>query len=104
MAEKLIDKRSHPVVRTLRDIRDGKNRKYVFCEGFRVVEEAGRTSTVDSLYLLKSLPDVQRKQAESFCKGATTFLLSDSVMSFVSDLTTPPGVIALMRRPAPQVA
>jgi len=99
--DKIIQKRSSPHSQLLRHVRDGKNKSLIFCEGFKLVGEAlGSSYETRSLFCLKGLEKKIQGILKSKKKSKIPiFSLTKDVMNFVSDLSTPPGVIALLHRP-----
>ena len=101
MTDTVVQKRSHPAVLRLRDIRDGNDDRMVFCEGLKILEEAMKSSLrPEAVYCtVDSASDVKNLLAPTAGRVPVT-LLADDVMKFVSDLSSPPGVIGLIKRPA----
>src|SRR3954469_20087894 len=98
MISKRIDKRSDPLVKRLREVRDGKDKTFLFCEGRKVVEELFKSNLqVTEVFSTQTEEPYARKLAKQ--KALPLQLLSDDVMSFVSDLENPQGIAALAKRP-----
>ncbi len=99
MGRKIINKRSDPQVLLLRKVRDGKDRSMVFCEGEKLVAELfasdWRPRALFCTQSKTSLADRLIRNSEPI----PLTVLSDDVMSFCSDLTTPQGLIALAKPP-----
>lgn len=98
-----ITSRQNPLVKRLRQVRDGLERHHIFLEGVRVIEEAlnagvhfetvayssNLETTERGLALLDRLGSVQ-------CRGA---LVSEQVMEAIAHTESPQGVVALVTRP-----
>lgn len=97
----IISSRTNPIVQTLRDIRDGKSKKHLFCEGEKIIRDVLASNiVVDRIFCLEEM----ETKALALVNGLKTLkpqivCLSEQVMKHVSDLTTPPGMIALAVRP-----
>lgn len=92
----IIDKRTHPAIHPVREIRDGKNKKFIFCEGEKVLQELLKSKTeIESIYLT---PDWAHQLSDTLQRTKHVFV-SEKVMSFISDVTSPQGIITLARRP-----
>jgi TrmH family RNA methyltransferase len=98
----VIDKRSHPAVRRLRDARAGDG-PFLFVEGVRLAEELLASALPPSeFFFTDALKKGKALLPRLEGKGAQGLPMTDDVMSFVSDLEAPPGLIVLARRPAPR--
>jgi RNA methyltransferase, TrmH family len=95
-----LNKRSFPAVRRVRDIRDGKNEGLFFVEGGALLLDLFKSNfQVTDLFCTaktKSRAEELKKSGHSPC--ALT-VMTDDVMSFVSDLESAPGMLALVKRP-----
>ncbi len=98
-----ITSRSNPFVKRFVAAREGRDRHVIFIEGVRLVEEALRSHIVfeaiaysprlcDTPRGAQLLADLQPQP----CRGA---MLTEAVMAHISDVETPPGIVALGRRP-----
>ncbi len=96
-----VQSRSHSLVKNLRSIRDGEEKYFIFCEGFKVIEELLRSSLNPSeIYCVKEKEESVEKLLKFYQKTSVPLhLLSSDVMEFVSDVDSPPGVIAIARKP-----
>lgn len=99
-----ITSRNNPLVKRLLAARDGRERRVVFIEGVRLVEEALRHALpLEAVAYSPSLAETPRGAAllkvlrRQPCRGA---VLPENLMAQVSDMETAPGVVALGRRPA----
>jgi TrmH family RNA methyltransferase len=100
-----ISARSHPTVARFRETRDGRDETSLFIEGRRLLEEfldsplipreAAVTPTVAADARTVPLLEALRE------RGAPVHLVTPSVMDFLSDLETPPGIAVRAERPAP---
>lgn len=106
MTKNIVHTRSNPVVQRLREIRDRKQAASLFCEGLKLVQ-----ALIDSRVPLKGLYCTEKweENIRHLLKGhrlqnIPVTLLSPHVMEFVSDLDTPPGLIAVSASPAPPEA
>ena len=100
---KIIQKRSDPVVRHLRQIRDRDIPHLLFCEGFKLVQELLESPLlVEGVYCHKKLEgNILNMLIMSKRKNIPITYLNDQTIDFVSDLTTSPGIIAVARKPDP---
>lgn len=95
-----VHKRSNPEVARLRRIREGKEESFLFCEGVRIVEELFRSSLkINALYFQKDTQSIAVALASRKGNRIPLFTLSQPVMEYVSDLESPPGLIAVAQRP-----
>jgi TrmH family RNA methyltransferase len=100
MTDTVVQKRSHPSVLRLRDIRDGKDDRLVFCEGLKIVEEAMKSSLrPDAVYCTAETVLAVKKLLAPTAGRVPITVFAEDVMKFVSDLSSPPGVIGLIKRP-----
>ena len=100
MTARKIEKRSDPAVRHLRNVRDGEDRERVFCEGFRLVEELLKSGwPVQEAYATPETEERARSLLQQHgSPSAPLRVVSESVMTFVSSLETPPGLIAIAKK------
>ncbi len=99
-----ITTRRHHSIKYLKDIRDGIDKRFVFCEGLKPAHELTKSSwKIIEYFATKALHRSEKGSAllrlPQF-SGVTGTLLSEDVMSFVSDLTAPPGLIVIAERPS----
>lgn len=100
MTSKLIHKRSDPLVRHLKKIREGEISDLLFCEGLILLEEATRSSIkILAIYCLKQNESEIKKIRGPSNSNISLTILSKEVMDFVSDLKTPPGIITITSKP-----
>ncbi|MBV9079884.1 MAG: RNA methyltransferase, partial [Elusimicrobia bacterium] len=87
-------------VRFLRRVRDGEDPGRVFCEGQRLVEELLKSGwPPQELYCAADQLDRVKEMLDRFSKpGVPVRVMTDPVMSFVSSVDTPPGVIAIAKK------
>jgi TrmH family RNA methyltransferase len=101
----VLSRRSHPVLQTLRAVRDGKDRALLFVEGVKTVAELFTAGLpVRDLFATprrREHPETAALFAEAARRNLPVTLLDEDVMAFASDLHAPPGLIALAERPAP---
>ncbi|MCS7079088.1 MAG: RNA methyltransferase [Chloracidobacterium sp.] len=98
-----ITSRNNPLVKRFLAARDGRERRVVFIEGIRLVEEALRSALpLEAVAYSPRLSETSRGAAllsalrQQPCRGA---LLPETLMAHISDVETAPGVVALGRRP-----
>lgn len=100
----IITSRAHTLARLARATRDGKESEYIFIEGVRLCEEAARSDLMieHALHGEELLHDGRgaRLIEEMARSGARVAVVSEGVLSSLSDTKTPQGVVALARRPA----
>lgn len=97
--------RAHPLVRRFRDARDGRDPRSLFVEGARLVAEL----LASPLRLREALITTARFRDPRFIpltedlktKGVPLHIVTESVMTFASDLETAPGLVVRADRPAP---
>lgn len=101
----VLNTRSHPAVARFRETRKGRDERCLFVEGRRLVEEL-----LDSTLPLREAavtPDAASDpRTGSLIKairdrGASVHTVSSSVMEYISDLETPPGIAVRADRPLP---
>ncbi len=100
-----LNTRSNPAVARFRAAREGRDDRSIFVEGRRLLEElldstlppreAAVTPTVASDPRMGPLMEALR------VRGASVYTVSPSVMEFISDLETPPGIAVRADRPLP---
>lgn len=97
MSSAQIEKRTDPAVRYIRKIRDGEDHTRVFCEGIHLAEEmlASHWPILELFCLPEMLTDVKRIFLKRGAAPVRVRTVAPHVMSFVSDLDTPPGVISI---------
>jgi len=97
---KKIIRRTDPHIKRIRKIRDGKLKEYMMCEGTRLVEELVHSNIrIEALFCSEEKLKTLEKILDNTKSGPTMTLLAPDVMEYVSDLDTPPGVIAIVKRP-----
>jgi len=97
-----IQKRTDALVKHLRLIRDGKEKKLIFAEGSNLLEELLKSKLkIRSVFCLRETEAKVRKVLNKYQPAdfPPIHLLAPSVMEFVSDLTTPPGIVTTAERP-----
>ncbi|MBL0059770.1 MAG: RNA methyltransferase [Elusimicrobia bacterium] len=98
-----IASRSNPTVARFRAARDGKDGRSIFVEGRRLLEELlDSTLTPREAAVIpqsekdpKTAPLIQALRD----RGATVHAVTSSVMEFISDVETPPGIAVRADRP-----
>lgn len=100
-SQKLITSRSNPEILKLREIREGKDKTLFFSEGEKIVRDLLASSlSVTHLYVVSSTESTARKLlSESKKRHVPVTVLAEPVMALASDVKTPPGLIALAKRP-----
>jgi RNA methyltransferase, TrmH family len=103
MSSRTIDKRANPTVKHLRDARDGNVPYALFCEGHKVVEELLESDLpIKNVFTTKDSESLVITMLQEAGKPQVPItVLSNDVMDYVSDVESPPGVIALSERPRP---
>lgn len=101
MAFKEINKRSHPLIRFVRAVRDGEDTELLFCEGQKIVEELfkAKLSPLQVLCTKERMDWVKNLSLKNRSVPFETFVASRPVMEFISDVKAPPGIIAIGPRP-----
>lgn len=100
MAPSIIQKKTDANVQKAKDIRDGKNKNFVFCEGEKNIEELLKSGwSLSALFCRSSTVTATKRLLTQFQRESPPIhVLSDEVMSYLSDLDTAPGFIALSKR------
>ena len=99
----MITSRHNAVVRHTRAVREGKIQDLIFIEGVRLCEEAVRAALIieDVLYTERFMEDARGAQLlaelRQVCQRIN--MVSQNVLTFVSDTKTPQGILLLARRP-----
>jgi TrmH family RNA methyltransferase len=103
ISRKTIHKRSDPLARRIREVRDGRNTQLMMAEGPKIIEEALRSQApFDTLVCDQTAMPRHEKLLRKIDPGLSrTYLMKNNVMTFVSDLKSPPGILALIKRPSP---
>ncbi|MFN0116854.1 MAG: hypothetical protein ACKVQC_00995, partial [Elusimicrobiota bacterium] len=97
----IINKRAHPFVQQLRFIRDRKEKNLLFCEGEDLLSESLRSGvTIQSVVCVSEKLKSCQTKLKRFQKSADFYVLDESVMKFVSDVVTPPGIISIVEKPS----
>ncbi|MBK8574231.1 MAG: RNA methyltransferase [Elusimicrobia bacterium] len=100
-----IGSRSHPVIARFREARDGRDHRSILVEGRRLVEEF-----LDSPLTPREVAVTPAIAADNRVaplledlkeRGAALYTVSPSVMDFLSDLETSPGIAIRADRPEP---
>jgi TrmH family RNA methyltransferase len=99
-----IAKRQHPQVRFLKSVRGGDELGLLFVEGLKLIDEALRSGlklkAVFATDTALNAPDFSKIVTASGRKPVEITPVSDDVMEFVSDVDSPPGVIAVAEKSA----
>lgn len=100
-----IGSRSNPTVARFRDARDGRDNRSIFIEGRRLVEEFLDSPLVPREAAVTPEPAADPRLAPLLddlkARGAAVHIVTPSVMAFLSDLETPPGIAVRADRPLP---
>ena len=98
-----ITSRKNPLVQTARAVRDGRDRRLVFCEGVRLCEEAvGAGLDFESAVFTESLEEGERgtRLLEALRRVCPRVLsVTEDVLESLSGTKTSQGIVALARRP-----
>lgn len=96
--------RVHPVVRRFRDARDGRDPRSLFVEGQRLATEllAGPLRPREAVITTSRYRDPRFLPLTEVlkAKGVPLHFVTETVMSFLSDLDTAPGLVVRADRPA----
>ncbi len=100
MPQQTIKSRSNPLVQTVRLIRDGKQKGFIFCEGLKLVDELlSSTFPITNIFYISKMESPLKKSIQASGKTHVPLILVDNnVMDALTDLETPAGVIALAKR------
>ncbi len=103
MLVETISSRQNPLVKRLVAVREGRERRFLFLEGARLIQDALRSGVhFEAVAYSQKLLENERGRElfellkNEHCRGA---FLTDALMGTVSDLETPPGIVALGGRP-----
>lgn len=104
----VITSRQNALVKRAREVRDGRDREFIFVEGLRLCEEAARAGlSIESALFTGSLSDGGRgsRLLDALEEaGARLHEVSEGVMESVADTKTPQGVALVARRPPSDLA
>ncbi|MDQ3687862.1 MAG: RNA methyltransferase [Acidobacteriota bacterium] len=102
MSAEIITSRHNPLVRRARAVRAGKVSELIFVEGVRLCEEASRSIVIEDVIYTEEMTDDARGatllEAVRF-NARRVIAATEEVLAAVSDMKTPPGIVALARRP-----
>lgn len=103
MLVETISSRQNPLVKRLIAVREGRERRSLFLEGVRLIQDAVQSGVrFEAVAYSRKLLENERgrelfeRLKNEHCRGA---FLTDAIMGAVSDLETPPGIVALGVRP-----
>ncbi|MCB4756652.1 MAG: RNA methyltransferase [Elusimicrobia bacterium] len=98
----IISSTSNPLIRRVRDIREGKNREFIFAEGLKLIEEAIKSRLIVKTMICRTASEIEARRLllKQQQHPPSFFMVTEKVMRTLSDLTTPPGMIALIKRPS----
>jgi TrmH family RNA methyltransferase len=100
-----IASRSNPTVARFRAARDGKDDRSIFVEGRRLLEELLDSALTPREAAVTPPNERDPKTAPLLEalreRGATVHSVTSSVMEFISDVETPPGIAVRADRPQP---
>lgn len=96
-----ISSRSNPILQKIKHVRDRKDTTMIFCEGDKLIEELFKSSITPTwIGCTKKTETVARALINTYKKNhLVPVILTPDIMAHVSDLETPPGLIALAKRP-----
>lgn len=103
MTDELITSRKNALAQRARSVREGRERESVFVEGLRLCEEALRANVgFDFVLHTRALEESARgsrllASMREVCTRVSA--VGESVLESVSDMKTPQGVVAVVRRP-----
>lgn len=104
----MITSRQNPLIKVAHRARRGRHRELLFLEGFRLIEDALRSPIrIEALLVshrLESEPRARELMARASAAGTRCEIVRDEILHSVSDVETPPGIIALAGRPKWSVA
>lgn len=104
MKESTINSSDNAQVKRARAVRDGKERESIFIEGIRLCEEAlnANLSTEMVFYTEKLLQDERGSRLLHNLRNteARINLVSEKILTSISDTKTPQGIIILAARPS----
>ena len=95
----IIRSRAHPALKRVRAARAGKEPDLLVLEGDRLVEDARATGLGFEELLVAA--GREARAAELAAAGLAVRVVADEALAGVSGLTTPPGILALVRAPRP---
>ncbi|MGB9181566.1 MAG: RNA methyltransferase substrate-binding domain-containing protein, partial [Pyrinomonadaceae bacterium] len=103
MKENVINSTDNAQVKRARAVRDGKARESIFIEGIRLCEEAFNASLrIESIFYTQKLLQDERglKLLNNLSNTeARINLVSEKILSSISDTRTPQGIVILAARP-----
>ena len=95
-----ITSRQNPLVKQFQSVRDDRSSDFIFLEGRRLIQEALTSGfTIETLVVSQRFPDTDFLDS-SIDHIKQCFEVSPQVFEVLTDVDTPQGIIALVRRPA----
>src|SRR5438128_1872117 len=96
----IITRRTHPLVKELRELRDKPHKDLLFLEGPRLVEDALKTTlAIRTLVVSNKFKGPMELLGRAKARAEVTFTIEDSIFSTFSDVEEPQGLLAIALRP-----
>jgi len=99
MSADSISSRRHAIVRELRDVRDSSAGDFAFLEGPRLIQEALHSKLPLELLVWSTAVSMDSLLDDARAVAKRAFSMTESVFRAVSDVESPQGILALVRRP-----
>jgi TrmH family RNA methyltransferase len=95
----IISRRTHPLVKELKLLRDQPTGKRIFLEGPRLVDEALQSSLPIELLVISTACKKSDLRSQAEHQAQKTFTVAPAVFDAFSDVEEPQGILAIGRRP-----
>lgn len=99
MNNELITSRQNPIVKELQAIRDDHASPFMFLEGPRLVEELTRSEDPVDIFVWTTAAEADSVVQAVQRKTKRLVRVSNSVFDVISDVKSPQGILAIVKRP-----
>jgi TrmH family RNA methyltransferase len=96
----IITRRTHPLIKELRELRDHPHKDLLFLEGPRLLEEVLKTTlAIRTLVVSHKYKGPSELLGRAKARAEVTFIVEDPIFSSFSDVEQPQGLLAIGLRP-----
>jgi TrmH family RNA methyltransferase len=96
----IISRRTHPLIKELRELRDHPHNDLLFLEGPRLLEEVLKTTlAIRTLIVSDKFKGSSELLGRAKARAEVTFTVEDSIFPSFSDVEEPQGLLAIGLRP-----
>jgi len=90
-----------PLIKKILDVRDGKNKTFIFVEGRRLIEELIKSNIhpTDGVVVRSQFKIFEKLIRQSANPAGRIYTADEKLMSRISAHDTPPGLLCLAKRP-----